>query len=349
MKSKLTKLSFALACLILAVSSTVARAQMKDTPTSGVNVLLIHGRAKPSSSNEIFGVWRTDQMNYWGGNKTLTSGTVWYVQWDAWGEHFNSTTASPAGGQWEIQLAVNHLCNADAGQRCYIICHSAGCAAFENYLATSNYSSNSIYFIHVLAAASAAGGSELANSHRLNQVLKPFGLSGAIDDSLATGYARNQYNHNNMQGVKIRGLGGTVTDGGLSIIVKCSFFPEQVVEVAGIGVGAWNRDCTTCSNDGGAVKYSQCADTAVALHSSCGHSRAASFQDCNSTLPGHDDTAGTYDYHGWWIDDSGWSGPYSPLGKPMWNSSYHTYRTDHTGGKKLGIDEYSDAPFSLAP
>lgn len=337
MKSKVTKLSFALtACLMLAMSSALAFSQT-------VNVLLIHGRTDPSatSPHEAFGVWSTDQMNYWGGNKTLTSGHVYYVQWDAWGEHFDSNTASPAGGWLWVNYAVNRFCDSNKNELCYIICHSAGCAAFENYLAKSDYSSNSIVIPYVIAAESAAGGSELADSDA--EILGAiFGVAGisTLDESITTGFARAEYNHNNMQGVLIRGTGGTSNDEPTEAITTCHYFPEQATSNP-------NPGCSYCLLTG---KYS-CDDSFVALHSTCGHNRAASFMDCNGYLPGtsQTDAAGTYEYHTWWIDDLGFSGPYSPDGKSTWTSSFHTYRVDHSGGKKLGIDEYSDAPASLAP
>jgi hypothetical protein len=41
---------------------------------------------------------------------------------------------------------------------------------------------------------------------------------------------------------------------------------------------------------------SECDDGAVALHSTCGHNRKASFQDWNSRLSPHHDAAGTFAY-----------------------------------------------------
>jgi len=293
------------------------------------NILMIHGRS--DSTNEQFGVLTTDQHQYWSGSPTTADGHVYFVQWDAWNRKFDDTTCP--GGECIIANAVNSLCDANNNQECWIICHSAGCNAFENYLAKSNYSSNSILIAHVMAASSAAGGSELANT---------FGWIGeTIDQSLTTDYSRSAYDHNNMQGVVVRGFGGTLNN----TLTSCLFFPKQ----SGTN---FNPDCNSCI-----LGQHQCSDGVVALHSTCGHNRVGSFQDCNSTLPPHTDTAGTYSFHGWWITDTecnaqggtgcNWSGPYSS--GTHWNASFKTYNTDHSGNAVNAIAEYSSAPYALCP
>ncbi len=296
------------------------------------NILLIHGRS--DSSNEQFGVFTFDQHQYWSGSPATADGHVFFVQWDAWNRTFDDTTCP--GGECIINNAVNSLCNVNNGQECWIICHSAGCAAFENYLAKSNYCCNPIFIAHVMAASSAAGGSEIANVFSW--------LGHTIDKSLTVSYARGAYDHNNMQGVVVRGFGGTFNN----TATACLFFPSQSV------TSTSNPNCNRCGLFGG---DSQCADGAVALHSTCGHNRAASFQDCNSTLAPHNDTAGTYSFHGWWITDQAcngqggnscnWSGPYSP--NTNWNPGFKTYNVDHGGGAVNAIAEYSFAPFALCP
>jgi len=317
---------------------------------SQINVLMIHGRS--DSSGEQFGWLSTDQHNAWGGLKPVTGGNVWYVQWDAWNRHFDDTTCP--GGECIIHNAVNALCNSLNGQECWIICHSAGCAAFENYLAKSDYATNSLLFAHVIAADSAAGGSELADNGVLSFIGGLTGLSGTIDESLKTSYARGAYNHNNMQGVVVRGVGGATDSYPNHALIACNFFPRQ-------GGSGTNSQCTPC----GLISTTswECSDGTVALHSSCGHNRKASFQNCNSTLAPHTDTAGTFDFHGWWVTDhecnpalSGivatscnWSGPYSSTGSSRWNPGFNTYHNNHSDGKQTAVDEYSSAPAALCP
>src|SRR5215471_21261735 len=141
-----------------------------------INVLLIHGRTH--DTKERYGHFRTDQAGAWGNLKPATAGNVWYVQWDAWNHYFDDSRWP--GGEAVIHNAIDALCNANKGQACWIICHSAGCAAFEDYLAKSDYAHNPILIEHVMAADSAAGGSEIADNGLLRIVGGFGGLSGAI-------------------------------------------------------------------------------------------------------------------------------------------------------------------------
>jgi hypothetical protein len=331
MRTKVAKILFAMAgCLVLAISSTSIHSQMKETPTSGHNILMVHGRNDPSGG-ESYGVWNYDQANFWNGARPNTAGTVWYVEWDAWNVSFDSTSGPEVGGEYLFAYAVNQLCSLDNNQSCTIICHSIGCAVVEDWLSKSNYVSSPIYFDQIIAAESAAGGSELADSDAaiFGEALGQ-NTEAPIDASITTSYARGAYNHNNMQGVAVRGTGGTSNDVATEVITTCHYFPEQSTSTP-------NANCTTCPLNG----QVSCDDGAVALHSTCGHNRVAPFENCNSTLTGYSDTAGTFDYHGWWVDDSGFSGPYSTLGKGEWNSAEKTYRTDHSGGKALVVGEYT--------
>ncbi len=190
------------ACMIVAYVTIL----LSSAPAFGrqINVLLIHGRWH--DTKEHYGHFRTDQAGAWSRLKPATAGTVWYVQWDAWNHHFDDS--SWPGGEAVIHNAIDALCDASKNQACWILCHSAGCAAFEDYLAKSDYAHNSILIEHVMAADSAAGGSEIADNGLLSVVGGFTGLTGRIDQSLKTSYARGAYNHNNMQGVVVRGVGG---------------------------------------------------------------------------------------------------------------------------------------------
>jgi hypothetical protein len=313
-----------------------------------INVLLIHGRLH--NTKEHYGHFRDDQSGAWNGLKPLTAGNVWYVQWDAWNHYFDDS--SWPGGEAVIRDAIDALCDNNKGQACWILCHSAGCAAFEDYLSKSDYAHNSILIEHVMAADSAAGGSELADNGVLRFIGGLTGLGGRIDNSLKTSYARGAYNHNNMQSVVVRGVGGATSSYPLSWLLACNFFPRQ----SGSGL---NTQCTVCVEGRFGPVERECDDGTVALHSTCGHNRKASFQDCNSRIPPHDDTAGTYAYHGWWINDHvcngdfaqdcNWNGPYSSDEKTLWNSRFKTYRVDHSDGKQVVVHEYSFAPAVLCP
>jgi hypothetical protein len=333
------------ACMIVAYLTIL----LSSAPAFGrqINVLLIHGRWH--DTKEHYGHFRTDQAGAWSGLKPATSGTVWYVQWDAWNHHFDDS--SWPGGEAVIHNAIDALCDASKNQACWILCHSAGCAAFEDYLAKSDYAHNSILIEHVMAADSAAGGSEIADNGLLSVVGGFTGLTGRIDQSLKTSYARGAYNHNNMQGVVVRGVGGATGSYPFNWLIACSFFPRQ----SGSGL---NSQCTACIAGRFGPVERECDDGLVALHSSCGHNRKASFQDCNSRIPPHNDRAGTFAFHGWWINDHvcngdfqqncNWNGPYSDE-RTLWNSRFKTYHVDHSNGKAVVVDEYSFAPVALCP
>lgn len=306
------------------------------SPAQTVNVLLIHGRHSPcpnppyvpsngacagtSQAPEQYGFFTTDQAQYWDGETVSTNGKVIYVQWDAWNNSFDYSTWP--GGDAVVREALTTYCSIANSQSCTIICHSAGCPAIEYVMATSGLVNTSVQILDVKTAGSAAGGSELAS-------LDFGGVVAGIDPSLEPSNTRSMYNHDTMQGVPLRAVAGTDNSDPLTQYS----FPSQTSK-------PWNPDCTQPLG-----LWSSCSDATVALHSACGHNRAASFQDCNSTLTPYDDTAGTYDYHGWWIDDkydtSESPGPYSSQGKSVYQSTFHTYSVNHGGTKDLLIEEYN--------
>lgn len=306
------------------------------------NILLIHGRS--DSANEQFGTLTWDQHNYWGGHVPATAdGHIYYVQWDA--DHKYYDDHNWPGGQAVIQDAVNRYCQWTAAkgyQECFVICHSAGCAAFEHFMSNDNYCCNADFFGQVMEAGSAAGGSELAS---WSWLWPPSQMT--IDGSLVPTYARSHFDHSNMKGVVFRGIAGTNNDSADACI---GVWPTQWTSNN-------NPNCSICDVDIFGNVQLECADTAVSLHSACGHSRDASFIDCNSTLSPYNDTNGTYLYHGWWIRDNicngqngsgcSWTGPYSP--NTQWNSGFRTYHVNHGGTLVNIINEYSYAPYGLCP
>jgi hypothetical protein len=320
--------------LIMFVPSIAAHAQTQWT------VLIIHGRFDPSTGCEAeqYGTFDYDQGCVWNAGSPTTSGKVLFVNWDAWNNSFDDTTWP--GGEAVVQAAVVDNCNVSNNQFCSVICHSAGCAAIENFIA--GYSDQNVInaIENVLAAESAAGGSELANDEEslpswMDGVLNDIwgsDITAPIDQYLTTSYARSAYDHNNMQYVPIRGLAGTGGENGAE--GDAEVFPTQDI------TSSTNPNCQTVFFDSEVM----CSDLFVALHSTGAHSRVASFQDANSTLEPYDDTAGTYDFHGWWIGDSynnAYDGPFSSQGKSLYDSTFHTYNITHTEGKQLAVEEYS--------
>ncbi|MGA3129629.1 MAG: hypothetical protein ABSD59_02440 [Terracidiphilus sp.] len=317
-------------CAIVGLLAMIGSSLSAFAQNPNIHVLLIHGRHSPcpnfpytasSCSNpETYGVLTTDQAGAWGnlgGLGTLnTAGNVLYVQWDAWDYNFDYPTWP--GGEAVMQSAMSTYCSN--GQTCVVICHSAGCPAIEYFISTLPANSPTVIY-SIIAPGSAAGGSELASDDF-------GGILADIDVSLEPSNARSMYNHNNMQGVPVRAIAGTDN----SDAATQFSFPSQTAK-------PWNPDCTQPLG-----LYSTCDDDTVALHSSCGHNQAASYQNCLSKLAPNTDTS-TYSYHGWWVDDSygktGTPGPYSATGKSVYQSTFHTYSENHDGTANLSIAEYN--------
>jgi YVTN family beta-propeller protein len=350
-------------------------------PISIVTVLLIHGRtgsqAPYPNGNGNYGAFSNDLLNdgshYWPappatGPRLLTGQTfptgfyasqVIYVQWDSWTRSFTDTT-SGHGGWAIVNSAMNQFCRLGTtppnnlgstapGGGCVVICHSAGCAAFENWLSKANFN-NGYYFSEIITAGSAAGGSELAdNFYNWPGV---FG-TGPIDQYLTTTYTRSAYNHNNMQGQSLHAIAGTQYDPNIvaETLFQCQVWPLVPLQTP-LQPGAYNSGCSAngqpnyCPLAGGKVGL-ECIDSDVSLHSSCAHTTPAGFQGCGSKLPPNNDST-TFNYHGYWGKGPFWDGapfpnccaPFSYYGY-LYNPTYHTYRVDHSGTRTLAIEEYS--------
>jgi hypothetical protein len=137
-----------------------------------------------------------------------------------------------------------------------------------------------------------------------------------------------------MHAIPIRAIAGTGGKNKIGAEGDFLVFPVQGND------STTNPDCQQVLLD----THSMCSDTVVALDSSCGHNRPASFQNCNSTLNPFNDTAGTYDFHGWWISDrynNVFNGPFSSMGQQLYRSSFHTYNQSHGNLKQLATEEYS--------
>ncbi len=327
---------FLLTIAMMAVSSAPAHAQIQWT------VLVIHGRTDPNhlpcGRKQSYGVFDTDKDCVWNAGTPATFGKVKYVYWDAWNHSFDDPTWP--GGEAVVHAAVFDNCDVNKDHYCSVVCHSAGCAAFEHFVAVSAHDNVVNAIVNVIAAGSAAGGSELANLEskipsaiqKVFQAIFGEGKFAPLDRYLTTSYTRQAYDHNTMHAIPIRAIGGTGGKNGIEGDLQ--IFPYQGDN------SDTNPECQQVFFN----THSMCSDTAVALHSSCGHNRVASFQDCNSTLYPHHDTAGTYDFHGWWISDrydNVYNGPFSSMGKESYNSRFHTYNHSHTQLKKLATEEYS--------
>jgi len=332
------KVAFLVAIATMALSSLAAHAQITWT------VLVIHGRFNPNSgcAPEQYGTFDHDQACAWGAGTPATIGRVRFVNWDAWHTSFDDPTWP--GGEAVVHAAIFDNCDTNTNHYCTVICHSAGCAATEHFIAVCTHQNVLAAITTVIAAGNAGGGSEFANLlESLGSVIPSWVLQILVDEYggkeiarldffLTTSYARGAYDHNHMQTVPIRALAGT--GGRVGAEGDIELFPDEVKGTI------FNHACQTVFFD----TRLMCSDSAVALHSSCGHNRVDTFQDCNSRLNPFNDTAGTYAFHGWWISDRYLNvdnGPFSTLGQQKYNSTYHTYNLTHSQLKQLATDEYS--------
>jgi hypothetical protein len=328
-----------------------------DGSTSYVNgagmtatLIFIHGRLDPNTCpdspnstdgkfhREQFGLSLRDQCNLWFKAPVTNTSTV-YVQWNSWDHFFDDT--SPNGGNYWVRSAIIDYCGNDKNTVCHFICHSAGCAALEQVLARlrSERLLHKFNLANVLAAASAAGGSELANhGWGLPEGTVTAHKVARIDRSLTTNYARNAYNHDHME-IPVRAIAGTqLNSAPVEIVAK--WFPHQ---------STTNTQCFKL----GITDKSVCIDDDVSLHSGCGHRHRAFYEACGSTFrqspnyqPGK-----TFDWHGFWIDDSEnpsgthVTGPFSSQGRADYENSFHAYYVSHGPARDLADFEYQACYF----
>jgi hypothetical protein len=358
---------------------------------------------------EPYGAQTYDENGAWGagwpafgpryireGNGQLTlngyyAAQVIWVQWDSWNHGFDYTGScgsQGACGGWAVMNQVMaKYCNLGSfppnpwgslqSLGCSVICHSAGCAAFENWLAKA--APTSAYLPVIMEAGSASGGSEIANIEEdiVNAVdlggLDPWGPDvvhwafgqyvGNIDVSLETGNARNIYQHNDTDYNTLYNIAGTNPQ--LSHLVQAAVCTGAVLTASGAlgqpGIPSnglvvsndYNHDCYLCGVSApiiGATGNSVCFDDLIFTDSGCAHNNTGGYQGCNSTLPGYSDNT-TYDGHGFWG-----SGPISPVyainnpyeslapfsysGQHFYNPTYHTYGVTHDGTKGIAVQEY---------
>ncbi len=158
--------------------------------------IFIHGRGSNNCSKTI------DDASYWGttANITTTFGattfTKKFVNYDG---TINPTDgANGCSGRQKLKSALTTYCGT--GNSCYIICHSAGCLTTD-YVANVDatfWAGRNIGWM--LFAASAAGGSELANAGG-------WATGWGMDTALKTGNARG-WGHNAMGGRYTYNSGG---------------------------------------------------------------------------------------------------------------------------------------------
>ena len=152
---------------------------------SADKVVYVHGR-----SDSHCGTGTTDVNNYWGDSKNISTGEQrYFVGYDGSTDPRNWGNCRAQSSLWTV------LYNQCRGENsCKIVCHSAGCYATDYFLSKYGFVTDSydVNVRYVLAAASASGGSELADL--------AFWESNSMVAALKTGTARS-FNHNVSGGV----------------------------------------------------------------------------------------------------------------------------------------------------
>lgn len=357
-------------------------------------VLLIHGREQDSDGQQIgvngYGGFTWDQSGHWqdgppatGARQTsqLYTSQVIYVQWDSWFSSFDDMEWP--GGWFILNQVFNQYCQYGISENgtsdgCSVICHSAGCAALEYWLANSDNNDPNTYisFDQIMEASSAASGSELCDweqkvspslEYEAEVILSiadgqpvQFAASAPIDPSITTTYARADFDHNDMYGAPfmtaIAGTAQEFPNQQYLYELQWTLFPSLQMPSPATATN-WNQNCNFADNAILGHKV-ECHDTLVGLASTCGHSQPGAYFGCDNYFnPGSN--IKTYSFHTYW---GGWdfSGqdyattptpPYSQgtLGGTnthnsdsfgQWNPYFNTYEVDHSGGKKLAVQEY---------
>jgi hypothetical protein len=219
--------------------------------------LWIHGRDTATGSGCTGGT--PSGWSYWDGLPQESSGVnAIAVNYD--GRNYVSVT-NPT-----VVSALNTYCTGS--NSCYVACHSTGCLQI-GYAYDHAYSSSNPWHINwVMAAGSAAGGSELADDGY-------WAVSDCITTDLKTSNARSSYNHDKV-GDLIAGYVYT-SSGGDWAAATTAFFP------------------------GGGAGGSGGNDSAVAFHSSAHYRSIGTYGTANATGA----AGGTYwDYTQTWFVDS---------------------------------------------
>lgn len=219
-------------------------------------VVYVHGKGADSSglSNTSGSRWsNSDSYGAASKRRSTAWGASRFVNYD--GTQDPRTTGTTRA-QTKLANAINSFCTGS--NKCIIVCHSAGCYATEYYLATKGTPANLLY---VVAGASAAGGSTVADigttATLLSPLLKLLGWAVAgepnnMTKALKTGTARS-FNHNTSR-VNIYSLAGykSVTPASTAIPGE----DDKLVNFSGACGYAKHGTMTHC-NDGKNAKYTK--------------------------------------------------------------------------------------------
>ncbi len=235
-------------------------------------VVFVHGKGGNSSGlSDTDGSRWGNSDSYGPANKTRSSG-AWARRFVNYDSTQDPRTTGSTRAQTKLQTAINNYCSGS--NRCVVVCHSAGCYATEYWLATHSPPAG---FLYVVAGASAAGGSSIADIGTNATAISPFlallgwavaGEPNAMTVSLRTGTARS-FNHNVPERT-IYCLAGHKSSQPAATAIKGE--DDKLVNFS--GACGYNKHGTmTNCNDGSNAKYS--------LHTSYCNSKGAT--PCNTS------------------------------------------------------------------
>lgn len=143
-------------------AATLAAGVLTVSAATGVEAgsytLYIHGKGSDAcsvSSTDSYGKWNSSDSYGKASKKRAGAYASRFVNYHATQD---PRTSGSCRAQTQVYNAIKTYCSG--GNKCSIICHSAGCYAMDYYFATQT-ASRSINW--VVFAGSASGGSELAN------------------------------------------------------------------------------------------------------------------------------------------------------------------------------------------
>ncbi|MBI3395046.1 MAG: hypothetical protein HY042_04355 [Spirochaetia bacterium] len=145
-----------MAAISLGLLAFMATSQL----SAGTYTLFVHGKGTNAcsiTSNDAAGKW-THTDTYGAASKTRSSG-AYVPRFVNYYSEEDPRTSGTCRAQTQVYNAIKTYCY-DNGNRCSIICHSAGCYAMDYYFATNTAARNINW---VVFAGAATGGSELAN------------------------------------------------------------------------------------------------------------------------------------------------------------------------------------------
>jgi triacylglycerol esterase/lipase EstA (alpha/beta hydrolase family) len=252
MKRRNGQLNMVLASLALLFVFVAA-----DSLSAANYVVFVHGKGPNSSALSVYDSSRWSTTDSYGAASLTRSRYDWtrrYVNYDS---TYSPTTTGTTRAQTKLASAISSYCSGT--NKCYIICHSAGCYATGYWLAKNTAPAG---ILGVVYAASAAGGSPVADYGTTAALLNPLllllafstaGEPNAMTISLRQGTARGSYNHNVTGGKTLRLVAGYKSVVPVSTIVGGE--DDKLVNFAGACGYNTTGNMTNC-NDGVNPKYS---------------------------------------------------------------------------------------------